>query len=277
MADPVPLTETAIRLEMPAFNPNVQNWFLQLDAIFQARHVTSQQTKFAPVVEKLPVEVAAEVANILTSLPTDNPYETLKQTILHRTGFSEERKIRDRLTNVTIGGSKPSQLLRRMQSLLGDNNISATVFHQMWLDKLPSEMVRILAALSDEVDTPKLAIIADKVADTAPVRIPYMALCQTSINKYKNCHWNSKNCLYNFKIYKRNYMKVGAIILLDTNTMVHDRHLAIITDNAVITTNMLIAGITKILARARINADHHVQNGKVPLNKQSGNRVAVTQ
>lgn len=151
-----------------------------------------------------------------------------------------------------------------MQSLLGDNNISATVFRQMWLDKLPPEMVRILAALSDEVDIQKLAIIANKVADTAPVR-------QTSstdtidglvpgvkINKYKNCHWNSKKCLYNFKIYRRNHMKVGAIILLDTDTVVHDRHLAIITDAAVITTNTLIAAIMKILVRARINADHHV-------------------
>lgn len=151
-----------------------------------------------------------------------------------------------------------------MQSLLGDNNISATVFRQMWLDKLPPEMVRILAALSDEVDIQKLAIIADKVADTAPVR--QISSTDTidglvpgvKINKYKNCHWNSKKCLYNFKIYRRNHMKVGAIILLDTDTVVHDRHLAIITDAAVITTNTLIAAIMKILVRARINADHHV-------------------
>ncbi|CAE1170714.1 unnamed protein product [Acanthosepion pharaonis] len=133
---------------MPAFNSNVQTWFLQLDAIFQARHVTSQQSKFASVVEKLPAEVAAEVADILTSLPIDKPYETLKQAILHRSGFSEKRKIRDLLTNVTIGDSKPSQLLRRMQQLLGDNNISATVFRQMWLDKL-HELQEISLQLRD--------------------------------------------------------------------------------------------------------------------------------
>ncbi|CAE1172047.1 unnamed protein product [Acanthosepion pharaonis] len=121
--------------------PKFKTWFLQLDAIFQARHITSLQSKFASVVEKLPAKVVAEVADILTSLPIDKPYETLKQAILHRSGFSEERKIRDLLTNVSIGDSKPSQLLRRMQQLLGDNNISATVFRQMWLDKLPSDMV----------------------------------------------------------------------------------------------------------------------------------------
>lgn len=82
MAEPIPTTEAAIRLEMPAFNSNTQTWFLQLDAIFQARHITSQQSKFASVVEKLPAEVAAEVVDILTNLPTDKPYEVLKQAIL---------------------------------------------------------------------------------------------------------------------------------------------------------------------------------------------------
>ncbi|CAE1291681.1 unnamed protein product [Acanthosepion pharaonis] len=155
---------------MPAFNSNTQTWFLQLDAIFQARHVTSQQSKFASVVEKLPAEVAAEVADILTNLPTDKLYEVLKQAILRRTGCSEECKIKDLLTNLTIGDSKPSQLLRRMQSLLGSNTISDTVLKQMWLDKLQPEIVRILAALTDEVDIQKLVVIADKIADTTPAR-----------------------------------------------------------------------------------------------------------
>lgn len=69
-----------------------------------------------------------------------------------------------------IGDAKPSQLLRRMQQLLGDNDISTTVFRQMWLDKLPADIVRILAALADDMDIQKLATIADKVADTTPIR-----------------------------------------------------------------------------------------------------------
>ncbi|CAE1286290.1 unnamed protein product [Acanthosepion pharaonis] len=170
MADPVPISETAIRLEMPAFNANVQTWFLQLDAIFQARRINSQQSKFAAVVEKLPAEVAVEVADILTSFPVEKPYEILKQAILHRSGFSEEKRIRDLLSNVTAEDTKPSQLLRRMQQLLGDNDISTTVFRQMWLDKLPPDVVRILAALADDMDIQKLATIADKIIDTAPIK-----------------------------------------------------------------------------------------------------------
>lgn len=170
MAEPTTVSETAIKLEMPAFNANVQTWFLQLDAIFQARRITSQQSKFAAVVEKLPAEIAAEVADILTSVPVEKPYEILKEAILHRSGFSEEKRIRELLSNVTTEDAKPSQLLRRMQQLLGENDISTTVFKQMWLDKLPPEVVRILAALAEDVDIQKLAIIADKITDTAPIK-----------------------------------------------------------------------------------------------------------
>ncbi|CAE1140302.1 unnamed protein product [Acanthosepion pharaonis] len=169
MADPIQPTEAALRMELPTYNMNAQTWFIQLDAIFQARHVTSQQSKFAFVVEKLPAEIAAEVADVLINLPPEKPYEVLRQAILQRTGCSEERKIKDLLTNVTLGDSKPSQLLRRMVTLLGNNTISETVLKQMWLEKLQPDIVQILAVLT-EVDVHKLASIADKIVDTRPIR-----------------------------------------------------------------------------------------------------------
>lgn len=170
MADPVQPIEAALRMELPSYTTNTQTWFIQLDAIFQARHVTSQQSKFAFVVEKLPAEIAAEVADILINLPPEKPYEVLRHAILQRTGCSEERKIKDLLTNVTLGNSKPSQLLRKMITLLGDNSISETVLKQMWLEKLPPDIVQILAVLTEEVDVHKLASIADKIVDTRPAR-----------------------------------------------------------------------------------------------------------
>ncbi|CAE1324631.1 unnamed protein product [Acanthosepion pharaonis] len=170
MTEPIPPTEAALRLELSTYNGNAKTWFIQLDAIFQARHITSQQSKFAFGVEKLPAEVAAEVADILTSLPPEKPYEVLRQTILQRTGRSEERKIKDLLTNITLGNSKPSQLLRKMITLLGDNTISETVLKQMWLEKLQPDIVQMLAVLTEGVDVRKLASIADKVMDTKPTR-----------------------------------------------------------------------------------------------------------
>ncbi|CAE1315240.1 unnamed protein product [Acanthosepion pharaonis] len=68
MADPMPPIEAALRLELLTYSTSAQTWFVQLDAIFQARHITLQQSKFAFVMEKLPADVASEVADILTFL-----------------------------------------------------------------------------------------------------------------------------------------------------------------------------------------------------------------
>lgn len=75
----MPPTEAALRLELPTYCANAQTWFVQLDAIFQARHITSQESNFAFVVEKLPADVASEVADIFTNLPPVKPYDVLKQ------------------------------------------------------------------------------------------------------------------------------------------------------------------------------------------------------
>ncbi|CAE1149040.1 unnamed protein product [Acanthosepion pharaonis] len=170
MADYAPPTQATFRIELPTYNTSVQTWFVQLGAIFQARYITSQQSKFAYVVEKLPADVASEVADILNDIPPDKPYEVLKQVILQRTACSEEHKIKE-LTNVTLGNNKPSQLLRKMQTLVGTNSMSEAVLKQMWLDKLSPDTVQILATLTDEVFIQKLAAIADKISDTRPTHL----------------------------------------------------------------------------------------------------------
>lgn len=119
MADETSPTQASLRVELPVYSPSVQIWFAQLDAIFQARHITTQQTKFTYILEKIPAEVTSEVSDTLLRPPTDKPYDILKDAILSRTGCSEEKKLKELLTDVTLGNNKPSQLLRRMQTPLG--------------------------------------------------------------------------------------------------------------------------------------------------------------
>ncbi|CAE1156614.1 unnamed protein product [Acanthosepion pharaonis] len=62
---------TLINVAMPLTNlppyneQNTKNWFLQLEAIFSVRKITSQQAKFVNVVQVLPPSVVDEVADIL--------------------------------------------------------------------------------------------------------------------------------------------------------------------------------------------------------------------
>lgn len=181
MAERDTVTESSMKLNLPEYGSNVQTWFNQLNAIFSARRITSQASKYAYVVEKLPTEVATEVSDLLTNMPVEKPYEVLKDAILCRTGFSEERKLRELFTNVTLGTSKPSQLLRKMRTLLGTNTMSDAILQQLWFDKLKPNMIQILASLPGEIELQKLSEIADKIAENEPI-VPMYSSTQEYAN-----------------------------------------------------------------------------------------------
>ena len=75
----------------PVFNErNIKNWFVQLEAIFSVRKITSQAIKFATLVPALPPSIVDEVADILESVREHEPRAHLKEAILERTGRSDE-------------------------------------------------------------------------------------------------------------------------------------------------------------------------------------------
>lgn len=88
-------------MNLPANSNNVQTWFAQLHAIFNAKRITSQSVRFAYVVEKLPPDVASEVLH-LSNVPSERPYDTLRDAILQRTGYTEGRKLRGLFNNFGI-------------------------------------------------------------------------------------------------------------------------------------------------------------------------------
>lgn len=109
-----------------------------------------------------------EVDNLLNEMPIEKPYDMLRNAIINCTQESEERKLHDLFNNLKLGHLKPSQLLRKMKSLLGANTISDTVLKKLWMGKLHTYTTQILASLSDELDLEQLAEIADKINDNKP-------------------------------------------------------------------------------------------------------------
>ena len=73
------------------------------------------------MVASLSPEFAVEIRDLLIKPPAETPYETLKAELIKRTAASEQRKLQQLISGEELGEGKPTQLLRRMQQLLGDH------------------------------------------------------------------------------------------------------------------------------------------------------------
>ena len=120
---PAPAAAT-VSLKLPPFWPNDPSvWFAQMEAQFITRNMTSQSTKFTYVISSLQPEIAQEIRDLLISHPTDGPYNKLKSELIKRTSASEQKRLHQLLISEELGDRKPSQLLRIMRQLLGDNRL----------------------------------------------------------------------------------------------------------------------------------------------------------
>ena len=115
----------------------------------------------------MPTEYATEVQDLLRDPREDDPYEKLKDRLILRIADSERQKIRQLLTTEELRDRKPTQLLRKMQQLLGGKTpIDSSLLRELFLQRLPSNVHMILAS-PDEMSIDKLAEMADRVMDVA--------------------------------------------------------------------------------------------------------------
>lgn len=164
------ISAVTVSLKLPPFWPaDPELWFLQVEAQFACRHITSQKTKFDYVVSSLTPEFASEVRDLLLKPPADKPYDVLREQLTRRTTASEQRKLQQLFTREELGDRKPSQLLRRMQQLLGDHPgvTDGSFLKELFLQRLPSNVRMVLASTPDATTLDKLAEMADKIMEVA--------------------------------------------------------------------------------------------------------------
>ena len=175
-----PIRVSAVQLKLPPFWPaDPQVWFAQVEAQFTTRGITTQKTKFDYVVASLAPEFATEVRDLILQPPETNPYDRLKEQLIKRTAASEQRRLQQLFNAEELGDRKPTQLLRRMQQLLGDKatNTDAAFMRELFLQHLPSNVRMVLASTPDTGNIEDLAQLADKVMEVA---VPSVANITTS-------------------------------------------------------------------------------------------------
>ncbi|XP_041461766.1 uncharacterized protein LOC121413071 [Lytechinus variegatus] len=156
----------AVALKLPPFwrnDPEV--WFAQAEAQFATRNIVVESTKYSYVIATLPPEVAQDIRDVLINPPVSEPYTTLKKKIIARTTESEQRRVQMLLTEEELGDRKPSQLLRRMEQLVGDQKLESGILRQLFLQRLPHNVRLILASTSESLAIADLAALADRILE----------------------------------------------------------------------------------------------------------------
>ena len=162
----------ALQIKLPPFWPqDPQLWFAQIEAQFTTRHITVSRTKFDYVIASLAPEFAVEVHDLLLNPPDVTPYEVLKQELIKRTSASEQRRLQQLLTTEELGDRKPSQVLRRIQQLLGDkaNTMDVEIMRELFLQRLPANIRMVLTLSAGEINLDKLAQLADRIVEASPM------------------------------------------------------------------------------------------------------------
>ncbi|XP_064470047.1 uncharacterized protein LOC135384791 [Ornithodoros turicata] len=162
-----PLAAVAVKLP-PFFDPNPSVWFLQVEAQFHLAGISSQLTKFYDVMSALTPSAADGVYDILANPPPTTPFDQLKQALLQRTTSSSRSRLQQLLSLEELGDRRPSQLLRRMRQMLGDNSASLddTILRELFLQRLLQNAQMVLATAAD-MSLDQLATLADAVVEVA--------------------------------------------------------------------------------------------------------------
>lgn len=161
------LEASAVSVKIPPFwVDKPEMWFFQVEAQFQICNIVTEDTKFNYLVAQLEPRFIENIWDIIKDSTNKTKYSSAKDRLLATFTESENKKIKRLLTGLELGDMTPSQLLRKMRSLGGNDVVSDKVLRTLWLDKMPDSVKNILIVSDESLE--KLAEMADKIMEMSP-------------------------------------------------------------------------------------------------------------
>nr|VZI25922.1 unnamed protein product [Spirometra erinaceieuropaei] len=140
-------------------------WLRTVESRFALRQITREDTKCHYVVAALPMDIATDLRDIIDCPPTEAPYTALKEALISRISLSTQKRLQRLISEEDLGDRKPTQLLRRLEQLADGQKLDATMFKQLFLQRLPPSVQAILAPNIPSSTVQMLAETADRILE----------------------------------------------------------------------------------------------------------------
>ena len=167
----------AVTLKLPPFWPaDPELWIIQVEAQFRTRNITQDSTKFDYIVASLAPDTAGEIRDVLLHPPENGKYDAIKQALLKQNVLSDQKRLQELLSKEDLGDRKPTQILRRMNQLVGETVFDPKILKALFIQKLPSAVQGILMSSDDKTELSVLAEMADKIMEVTTPQINKVTL-----------------------------------------------------------------------------------------------------
>lgn len=157
----------AIKLP-PLWTDQIEIWFAQAEAQFRLRKITTEETKYNYVVSSLTQDVAVRCMDLVSNMPIEDPYSTLKDRLISTFRKPLQRRAALLLDWDGLGDDDASAMADKMLAIAPPLESECFLLREIFLRQLPESTRAHLAAYGEITDLRLLAKIADcHLAQTA--------------------------------------------------------------------------------------------------------------
>ena len=176
-----PATQSALRVP-PFWIHDPSLWFTHVETQFITHRIRSDAARLNHI-RSLTHKVMSEVRDYIMAPPGTIPYDTFRTELIRRTSDSRQKRLRQLHVDEEQGDRRPSQLLRQMKQLMGENPLQSDILKQSFVNRLPANAQMILASAGENTQVEELAELSDRIMEVTTTVAP-VTQAQSSTNPF---------------------------------------------------------------------------------------------